>query len=325
MRAILVTIALSSLAVAAPGDAQDRETAYPNRPLRLIAPFPPGGGVDFISRILGQKLTDRWGQQIVVDNRSGGSGIIGMEMAARAAPDGYTLLMTEVGTLSINPSVFRKLPYDPMRDFAPVTKVADIPLMCAAHPSLRIVSLKDLEAVAKAKPGQLRYASAGNGSMLHLATELLARQAGIALTHVPYKGGAAAVAALQSNEVNVLCMTTSSLKPFAEQGRISALAITSARRSQSLPDLPTVAEQGYPGYELAQWVGLLVPSGTPPRTVARLHREVTRILGLPDVRDRLLTAGAEPVGNTPEEFAAQIRADAEKYGKVARDLAIRLD
>ena len=323
MRWLVMTGAPTALALVICGSvlAQD----YPNRPLRLIAPFPPGGGVDFLARILGQKMTENWGQQIVIDNRSGGSGIIGMEIAARAAPDGYTILMSEVGTLSINPSVFSRLPYDPLRDFQPITKVGDIPLTCAVHPGLRATTLQDFVTAAKAKPGALRFASAGNGSMLHLATELFAKRAGIKLTHVPYKGGALGLTALVSNEVNLLCMTTSSLKPLIQQGRITALAISTARRSSSLPELRTIAEQGYPGYDAAQWVGMLVPKATPRAIVTKLHAEVVRILALPDVRDRLQTAGVEPVGNTPEAFAAQIRVDADNYGKLATELRIRLD
>jgi tripartite-type tricarboxylate transporter receptor subunit TctC len=245
--------------------------------------------------------------------------------AARAAPDGHTILMTEVGTLSINPSVFKKLPYDPFRDFQPVTKIGDIPLTCAVHPSLRTATLQDFVATARSKPEELRFASAGNGSMLHLATELFAQRAGIKLTHVPYKGGSLALNALLSNQVNLLCMTTSSLKPHVQQGRITALAISTAQRSPSLPDLRTIAEQGYPGYDATQWVGMLVPRATPKAIVMKLHAEVVRILALPDVRDRLQVAGVEPVGNTPDAFAAQIRADANKYGKLAAELGIRLD
>ena len=315
--AAAVVVSLSSVAAL----AQD----YPRRPLRLIAPFPPGGGVDFLARIVGQKMTENWDQQVVIDNRSGGSGIIGMEIAARAAPDGYTILMSEVGTLSINPAVFTKLPYDPLRDFQPVTKVGDIPLTCAVHPSLRITTLQDFVAAAKAKPGELRFASAGNGSMLHLATELFAKRAGIKLTHVPYKGGSLGLNALLSNEVNLLCMTTSSLLPHVQQGRITALAISTAQRSQSLPDLRTIAEQGYAGYDAAQWIGMLVPKATSKFIVTKLHAESVRILALPDVRDRLKTAGVEAVGNTPDAFAAQIRADTEKYGRLAAELGIRLD
>ena len=217
------------------------------------------------------------------------------------------------------------LPYDPARDFQPISKVGNIPLMCAVHPGLRVSTLKEFIALAKTKPGELRYGSAGNGSMLHLATALLARRAGIEMTHIPYKGGSLALNALLSNEVNLLCMTTSSLKPHAQQGRIIALAISSAHRSPSMPDLPTVAEQGFPGYDAAQWIGMLVPKATPKAIVAKLHAEVVRILALAEVRERMVTAGVEPVGNTPEAFAAQIRADAETYGKLAVDLGIRLD
>ncbi len=319
----LIATTLAVLAALAP--ALSLAQGYPSRPIRIIAPFPPGGGVEFLGRILGQKMTENWGQQVVMDSRGGGSGIIGMEIAARATPDGYNVLMTDLGTLSINPSVFRKLPYDSFRDFQPVTKVGNIPLTCAAHPGLRVSTLKEFIALAKSKPGNTRYGSAGNGSMLHLATALLARRAGIDMTHVPYKGGSLALNALLSNEVNLLCMTTSSLRPHVQQGRITGLAITTAQRSPSLPDLPTVAEQGFPGFDSAQWVGMLVPIATPKAIVAKLHAEVIRILALPDVRERLVAAGVEPVGNTPEAFAAQIRADAETYGKLAVELGIRLD
>lgn len=298
---------------------------YPTRPLRLILPFPPGGGADFLSRVIGPKITESWGQSVIVDNRGGGSGIIAMEMAARAAPDGHTILIADVGTLSVNPYLFKKLPYDTLRDFQPVTKIADIPLTCAAPPSLGVSSLKDLVALAKAKPGEIFYGSAGNGSMLHLATELFARRAGIALTHVPFKGGSLALTALLSNQVSLLCMTTSSLKPYVQQGRITALAVSTARRTPAMPDLPTVAEQGYPGYESTQWVGLLVPRATPKFIVAKLHAEIVRILSLPELRERLISAGAEPVGNTPEAFTAQILEDGRKYGKLATEIGLRLD
>ncbi len=321
-RSTLLSVLFASLVpLPAWGQAQD----YPSRPIRVIAPFPPGGGVEFLSRIVGQKMAENWGQQVVIDNRGGASGIIGMDIAAHATPDGYTVLMTEVGTLSINPSVFRKLPYDPLRDFQPITKVGNIPLICAVHPSLRVSTLKEFIALATTKPGAMRYGSAGNGSMLHLATALLAHRAQIEMTHIPYKGGSLALNALLSNEVNLLCMTGSSLKPHVQQGRIAALAISSAHRSPAMPDLPTVAEQGFPGYDSSQWIGMLVPKATPKVIVAKLHAEVIRILATTEVRERLAAAGVEPVGNTPEAFTAQIRADAKTYGKLAAELQIRLD
>ncbi len=313
--AILVTTATSGV----------QAQSYPTRPLRLIVPFPPGGGADFLSRVLGPKLTESWGQSVIVDNRGGGSGVIGVEIAARAAPDGYTLLFGDVGTLSINPYIFSKLPYEPLRDFQAITKIADIPLTCAAHPSLRVSTLKELIAAAKNKSVDILYSSAGNGSMTHLAAELLGRRAGVTFTHVPFKGGGLALNALLSNQVNLLCMTTSSLKPHVQAGRVTALAISTAQRSPAMPDLPTVAEQGYPGYESTQWVGLLAPRDTPMFIVAKLHAEFVRILNLADVRERLTSSGAEPVSNTPAAFTAQIRADGEKFGKLAAEIGLRLD
>ncbi len=304
----------------AAAQAQD----YPSRPLRLIVPFPPGGGADFLARVIGPRITERWGQSIIVDNRGGGSGIIGVELAARAAPDGHTLLFGDVGTLSINPFIFAKLPYDPARDFHAITKIADNPLTCAAHPALRTVTLKDLIAAAKSK-ADIRYASAGTGSMTHLAAELIGRRAGVSFTHVPFKGGGLALNAVLANQVNFVCMTTASVKPHVQAGRLNALAMSTARRSPAMPELPTVAEQGFPGYESTQWVGLLAPRGTPAVILAKLHSEFTRVLNLPDVRERLSGAGAEPAGNLPAAFAAQIREDGEKYGKLAAELGLKLD
>jgi tripartite-type tricarboxylate transporter receptor subunit TctC len=297
---------------------------YPTRPLRVIVPFPPGGGADFLARVIGPRITESWGQSVIVDNRGGGSGIIGVEIAARAAPDGHTLLFGDVGTLSINPYIFSKLPYDPARDFHAVTKIADNPLTCAAHPALRAGNLRELIAAAKNKT-DIRYASAGTGSMTHLAAELIGRRAGVNFTHVPFKGGGLALNALLANQVNLVCMTTASVKPHVQAGRLTALAMSTAQRSPAMPDLPTVAEQGFPGYESTQWVGLLAPRGTPPAILARLHGEFVRILNMPEVRERLSSAGAEPAGNTPAAFAAQIRNDGEKYGKLAAELGIKLD
>ena len=320
MHAIFRGAVLAALAVGFWGIPQAQQ--YPARPLRFVLPFPPGGGSDFLSRIIGPKITGNWGQPVIVDNRPGGSGVIAMEIAARASPDGYTILLADVGALGINPHIFRKLPYDPVRDFQPITKIADFPLICASHPNLRVASLKEFVAAARARPGAMLYASAGNGSMLHLATELLASRAGIELKHVPYKGGSPAANALLSNQVDFACMTTAALKPFVDSGRIRALAVSSPQRSRAMPDLPTVAEQGYPGYAATQWVGMLVPRATPQAIVERLHAEVTRVLGLPDVRERLVSAGAEPVGNTPAAFAEQIRESGATYGKLAARIGL---
>jgi tripartite-type tricarboxylate transporter receptor subunit TctC len=318
---VLIAALLLCTTEASAAYAQD----YPTRPLRLIIPFPPGGGADFLSRVLGPRITEHWGQSVIVDNRGGGSGIIGVELAARAAPDGYTLLFGDVGTLSINPTIFRKLPYDPIRDFHAITKIADQPLTCATHPSLRVTNLKELIAAVKSKAVEVRYSSAGTGSMTHLAAELISRRAGVNFTHVPFKGGGLALNALLANQVNLVCMTTASVKPHVQAGRITAIAMSTAQRSAAMPDLPTVAEQGFPGYESTQWVGLLAPRGTPPAVLNKLHGEFVRILHMPDVRERLSSAGSDPVGNTPAAFGAQLREDGKKYGKLAAELGLRLD
>lgn len=320
MHVLIRCIAVAALVAGWHGAVKAEQ--YPVRPLRFVLPFPPGGGSDFLARIIGPRLTESWGQPVIVDNRPGGSGVIAMEIGARASPDGHTILLADVGALGINPHIFRKLPYDPVRDFRPVTKIADYPLICAAHPSLRVASLKEFVAAARARSGALLYASAGNGSMLHLATELLARRAAIELKHVPYKGGSPAVNALVSNEVSFACMTTAALKAFVDSGRVRALAVSSARRSRSLPEVPTIAEQGYPGYEATQWVGMLLPRAAPATVVNRLHAEIVRILNLSDVRERLASGGAEPVGNKPEAFAAQIREAGATYGKLAAEIGL---
>lgn len=295
---------------------------YPWKPIRLIVPFAPGGSNDTMSRIVGQKLGENLGQQVVVDNRAGAGGNIGSEIVARSTPDGHTLLMGS-SPLAVNASLFRKLPFDPVKDFAPVELVAGTNYVLVDHPSVPANSVKELIALAKKKPGQLNYSSGGVGSPLHLAAELFKAMTGTQMTHVPYKGGVPAVAAVLGTETQLVFGSLVTVLPHVKAGRLRALGVTSAQRSTLIPELPTIAEAGVPGYELINWYGLLAPAGTPHAAIARLNEHIARILQLPDVRDKLLSQGLEPLGGTPQQFAAYLRADVAKWAKVIKELGLR--
>ena len=318
---ILVACAAALLSVAADG----RADTYPSKPIRLIVPYPPGSGTDIVARLLGQKLTESWSQQVVVDNRPGAGAIIGAEAAAKAPADGYTLLMGDVGPLTINPALYAKLPYDPAKDFAPVSQVAFLPFLLVVHPSVQADSLENLVALAKAKPGEFNYASVGNGSAVHLATELLKTEAGIDIVHVPYKGSAPALADLVGGRVSMMLVNVLSALPYVKSGQLRALAIATAQRSAALPDLPTVAEADMPGFVAGAWFGILVPAGTPPEIIGKLNAEIVRVLRLPDVIDRLASQGAEAIGDTPEQFAGHIRRETAKWAKVVKDSGAKID
>ncbi|MEK6593803.1 MAG: tripartite tricarboxylate transporter substrate binding protein [Pseudomonadota bacterium] len=297
---------------------------YPQRPVRMIVAYPPGGGTDIVGRMIAQKLGENVGQNIVVDNRGGATGNIGTEIAARATPDGYTLLMGNVAPNAINVSLFRKLPFDPVRDFAPVSLVAVTPNILVVHPSLPVKTVRDLIALAKAGPGQLNFPSAGIGSSSHLAGEMLKTMAAIDMVHIPYKGGGPALIALLSGQVQLMFATMPAAMPHVKSGKVRPVAVTTSRRSQALPELPTIAESGIPGYEAATWYGLLAPAGTPKAIVGSLHGQVVTILAS-DTRRQLLAQGFEPVGSSPSEFAAYIKAEIVKWGKVIRDAAVRAE
>ncbi len=297
---------------------------YPGKPIRIVVPFAPGGGADIIARILGQKMTDSWGQQVVVDNRAGASGNIGAEIVAKAAPDGHTLLMAS-SALAINPSVYRSVPYDPIKDFAPITQPALLPNILVVHPSVPAKTVRDLIALAKSRPGQLAYASAGAGTGTHLAAEMFKLQAGVDMVHVPYKGGGAVISDLLGGQVALTFATLPSVMPYVKAGRLHALAMTTTKRWPGLPAVPTIAESGFQGFEISTWIGLLAPAGTPKDVVGKLHGEVTRILKLPDVRERFDSLGMEPVGDTPEQFAAYIRSELAKYAKVVKQSGARVE
>ena len=287
-------------------------------------PFPPGGGNDIVARIVGQKLTEGFGTQVVIDIRAGAGGNIAAETAARAVPDGYTLFLGGVGSHGINPVVQAKVPYDPVRDFAPVTLIASAPLVVVVNPSVPVKSITDLINLAKARPGQLNFASSGTGTIAHLAAELLNSMADIRIEHIPYKGTGPALTDLLGGQVQLMFNSAVSMLPQVRAGKLRALAITSARRLPAMPELPTVSESGLPGYEAASWYGVLAPAGTQRAIIDKLNREVVRIMQLPNVRERLIADGADPVGSSPEEFAAHIKRELARWAKVVKNAHIRV-
>ena len=313
LKALLVAGAL--LAGSLPASAQP----YPNRPLRIVVPFPPGGGTDIGTRIVAQKLQEAWGQAVIVENKPGAAGIVGTELTAKSAPDGYTFMMGNIGTHAINVSLYKKLAYDPVRDFAPVSMVADLPLLLLVHPSVPANSVKELIVLAKSQPGKLNFSSSGAGGSMHVAAELFKSMTGVDMVHIPYKGGAPAVADLLSGQVALSFSTVLETIQHVKAGKVRALAVTNDHRSIALPDLPTIAEAGLPGYQSISWLALFAPAGTPKDIVNKVSAESVRILKLPDVKERLLAQGAEPIGSTPEQLAATLAADIAKYAKVIRE------
>ncbi len=304
-----------SLWLAVPAQAQD----YPVKPIRLIVPFAAGGPMDIMSRAVADKLTSAWGQQVVVDNRGGAGGSIGTEIAARAAPDGYSLLTGHIGTHAVNVSLYRKLGYDPVRDFAPITLMATLPLGLFVHQSVPAKSVRELIAYAKARPGQLNFASAGSGGPTHMAGEMLKAMAGIDIVHVPYKGNAAALNDLIAGQAQMMFSNLLTAMPHVRSGRLRAIAISSAKRSPQAPDLPTVAESGVPGYDILPWYGVLAPAGTPRAIVNKLNREIRAILEAPEMKSRFMAQGIDLATSTPEDFGRLIRTEIPKWRKVVKD------
>lgn len=298
------------------------QAGYPVKPVRLVVPSSPGGGTDITARILAPKLTERLGQQVVVENRAGAGTMIGTEVVAKAAPDGYTLLMG-LSTLAINPAMYKKVPYDSVRDFAPISQVIAAPNMLVVHPSVPAKTVKELIAFARARPGQLNYASAGHGTNPHLSMELFLSMTGTKMLHVPYKGLGPGIVDLLAGHVTVATATMLTGLPHVKSGRLRLLGTTGAKRAAVLPDVPTVAEAGVPGYEASQWYGVLAPAQTPKEIVARLHAEIVRILQAPDMKQKLAADGTDPVGSSPDEFARYIKSELTKWGKVARDAGIQ--
>jgi tripartite-type tricarboxylate transporter receptor subunit TctC len=305
------------------GLAADNQ-AYPVRPMRLIVPFAPGGSNDIMARLIGQKFGESLGQQVVVDNRAGASGIIGTELAAKAPADGYTLLMMSL-TIAVNPSLFSKLPYDTEKDLTPVTLVASAPLMLVVHPSLPAKSVQDLIAYAKANPGKLAFGSGGVGTTPHLAGEMLKVMAGVQMTHVPYKGGGPALGDLMAGQIQLMLENVPSTLPLAKSGKLRALAVTALKRSTLAPDLPTLDEAGLRGYEIVGWNGLFLPAGSSRTIVLRLHRETVKALAEPDTKTRLATLGAEGVGSSPDEFKAFVQAEIRKWARVVKAAGLKVE
>jgi len=297
---------------------------YPSRPVRLLVPNPPGGGSDAVARILAQKLGERLSQQFVVDNRAGGGGIIANETVAHANPDGYTLLLAFIGPVTISPAL-TKVPYDSVRDFAPVSLVAAGQYMLVLHPSVPAKSLKDFVAYAKANPGKINYASAGNGSPLHLAAELFKARAGVNMVHVPYKGGGPATAAILAGEVQAVFGSLTSVVPQIKAGKLTPIGVTGAKRSTLAPEYATIAELGYPGFEMTSWYGVLLPAKSPPAVTAKLNAGINEALRAKDVTDNLRRQGLDATGSTPEAFAAHIKTELAKWAQVVKDANIKAD
>jgi tripartite-type tricarboxylate transporter receptor subunit TctC len=310
------------LACVAPGAFAQ---AYPNHVIRLVVPFPAGGTTDILARAAAQKLTESLGQPVAVDNRPGAAGNIGADVVAKSAPDGYTLLMGTVGTHAINPSLYAKMPYDHVKDFVPVVLVAGVPNVLVVNPSVPVYSVADLIKLAKSKPGAINFASSGSGTSIHLSGELFKTIAGVDMTHVPYKGSAPALTDLVGGQVQLMFDNLPSSLALIKSGKLRAIAVTSLQRAPVLPDVPTIAESGLPGFEASSWFGVLAPAGTPAPVVARLNADVNKWLQSPEAREQLLAQGAVAAGGTPEQFAAHIRAETEKWAKVVKASGAKVD
>ena len=316
-----VKVLMFSMCAPLPAAAQ----TWPAKSIRIVVPYSPGGGTDIVARLVAQKFSEAWSQQVVVDNRAGASGMIGGEIVAKSAPDGYTLLMGYTGDVAINQSLFKNMTFDPVKNFSPVALVAVAPMLFVVHPSLPAHNVKQLVALAKAKPGQLVYASAGIGQPGHLAFELLQHDAKIAITHVPYKGGAPAVTDLVGGHVMMFFSGIMPAIPHVRTGRLRAIAVSTAKRSPVAPEVPTMIEAGMPGFDLPTWYGVLAPAGTPRDAVAKMSAEVSRSLALPDVKDRLSREGAEPTPMTSEQFSQFIQSEVAKYAAIIKEAGVRAD
>jgi len=311
--------------LAFPMQVEAQAQGYPAKPIRFVVPYPPGGPLDVIARLLGAKVAESVHQPVIVDNKPGAGGNIGADAVAKSPPDGYTILMGAVATHAINPTLYANIPYDAARDFIAVTQVASTPNVLVVNPSVPASNVKEFIAYAKANPGKLNFGSGSTGSAGHLAGELFKSMAGVDMVHVPYKGAAPAMQDLVGGQIQLMFDNLASSLTQVRAGRIRALAVTTARRSALAPDLPTIAESGLPGFDISTWFGIFTPAGTPRDIVEKLHAEFTRALADREVRDRMLALGAEPVGNAPAEFAAYIRAEADKYARVIKASGAKAD
>jgi tripartite-type tricarboxylate transporter receptor subunit TctC len=312
------TFALAAtLMLAAPAFAQ----SFPTKPMTIVVPASPGGAIDLAARLIGQKFTEAWGQPVVIENKTGATGVIGTDFVAKAAPDGHVLALV-ASSHAINPSMFKKLPFDTVKSFEPVVQTHTVPLVLVVAPDSPFKTMQDVIAFGKKNPGQLSFASSGNGGAPHFSGELFQSMAGLQMQHIPYKGSTLAHPDLMSGRVSIMFDTLAATSAQIKGGKLRALAVTTPKRLPAFPDVPTVAEAGLPGYETSTWGGLLAPAGTPKATVQKLAAETTRILALPDVRERMLAAGVEPVGGTPEQFTAFIGSEMVKWGKVAKAAGI---
>jgi tripartite-type tricarboxylate transporter receptor subunit TctC len=291
---------------------------YPSKSIRMVVPFPPGGTTDILARTIGQKMAEDWGQPVVIDNRPGAGGNIGSDLVAKAPPDGYTLLMGTISTHAINPSLYKKLPFDPARDFAPISRVGTLPNILIVHPSVPVKSVKELIELAKSKPGDLNFASSGVGTSLHLSGELFNSMAGVKLVHIPYKGSSPALADLLGGQVKIMFDNLPSALPHVKAGKLKPLAVTSTKRVAVLPEVPTVSESGLPGFEVTSWFAVYAPAKTPKDIVTKLNGEIVKILRSADVKDKLAQLGVDAAPTTPEELATFAKAETEKWGKVVK-------
>ena len=322
-RITIVNALVLALAVTALWPATAQSQAYPSKPIRIIVPFPAGGGVDFIGRIAGKGLSERLGQQVVIDNRAGANAIVGLEVLKSSAPDGYTIAAASAGPLAVNPFIYRKLPHDTLKDFTQIANMVNFPLLMVTHPSLPVKNVKELIALARSRPGEISYASPGSGNSSHLAGELFNAMAKVDILHVPYKGMAPAVISAVSGEAPILYASIPPILPHVRSGRVRALGVGNAQRVPSLPEFPTISESGLPGYEAYAWAGMIGPANLPRDIVMRLNKEIVATLNQKDVVDRMLAEGTVPTPSSPEEFTAYLRAELKKWGAVVKLAGIK--
>lgn len=325
-RALLALVGTSALGgfLGQQGSAQ-AQPAYPTKAVRLIVPFPPGGGTDILARVIGNKLTETLGQPVVIENKPGAGGNIGVDLVAKSAPDGYTIVIGQTSNLAVNPTLYPDLPYNPQKDLAPIALVADAPLVMVVAAKSPFKSLGDVIAAAKAKPEDVTFASPGNGTVAHLSGELVQKAANVKFQHIPYKGAAQALTDLMGEQVQIYMSSIPTALAQIKGGKLRALAVTSTKRVQDLPDVPTVAESGFPGFESSTWFGLLAKAGTPEPIIKRLNADVSRVLQMPEVREKIAAEGATVLGGTPEQFAAFLKDEGVKWGKVVKDSGAKVE